>query len=144
MSKVTDLFIHTVSKEMITAKEIELVENGGIKGDRYFGDEKMQVVIAGESAAKPFYDHVSLNKITGLCFSRFKANVVLDQLNAKNYPVGSILNFDETFLEVTSHKPCFPDDCDLSRSGEICRLKESVVFAIVIKSGKISIDSELH
>ena len=73
----------------------------------------------------------------GLCFARYKENVLLDTLPA--LAPGSQVKIGEAVLEITeTGKHCF-EECRLFSQGQSCILAGRNLFAKVVKSGLVHI-----
>lgn len=124
----------------ITAEEIELSVDGGIVGDYHFGKGDRQVTI-GNAA---MLEEIAADIDRGLCFRRFKANMVVENFFVKGLKIGSKLYCGDAELEVTGYKECFLDECNLARTKMICPIIAASCFAKVVKSGKVKIGDELR
>ena len=71
----------------------------------------------------------------GLCFGRYKENILLDGIASADLVPGIRLKAGEAFLEISdTHKECFKE-CTLFSSGQNCLLAGRSLFAKVIRSG---------
>ena len=72
----------------------------------------------------------------GLCFGRFKANIVIDAISLQNI---SQLKIKDVVLRIDGGKKfCFADCAHFSEE-KMCPFQEGVAFAQVVRGGIISI-----
>ena len=73
----------------------------------------------------------------GLCFSRYKENILLEELAPQELVPGTQLKTGEVILEISSAgKECFKE-CPLFKSGKNCLLAKQSLFAKVICGGLV-------
>lgn len=112
-------------------ESVQVVKDGGIKGDLHCLDGKKQISIMTEEVCR----FLETEEVKGLCFQRFKANLVLDgQIELE---VGDRIRAGGTLLLVTGKKgPCF-EECRRYQRGMDCMLKEGCWFATSLEDGVI-------
>lgn len=111
----------------------ELRAHWGIVGDAYAGPGPRQVVLynvrsraALEQATEP-----------GLCYPRFRENLLLDGLDHGSFPQGARVRIADVVLEVSeARKRCWPE-CALPRSH--CVIREHVAFCVVVTGGAVGV-----
>ena len=132
-------------------KEAKLVENYGLEGDAHAGNWHRQVsllsfekvqefkVLLDESkgllAEKPSQDSDRTNMITDGCFGE---NLLIDGIDLRNLPVGTLLEGDDFLLEVTQiGKECH-SHCRIAEAVGKCIMPTEGIFAKVVKGGTIN------
>lgn len=109
-----------------------LLEGLGMKGDRHCkGGEKQISLITKDAAAWK-----QSQKTEGLCFKKFKANLVIDGLLAEDMSKDTVMDVGDAVIQVTAVKNCY-DECSFVTEGKPCILRTHGLFAKVIKSGEI-------
>ena len=120
-------------------REANLLEGFGMEGDMHQGGEKqlslLSVDIRGwmDSCREP-----------GLCFKRFKENILIDGLNLEELTNNSRLSVGEAVLSISMGKKHCYDECDLLLSGLECRLTGNSVFAVVERGGTVKIGDAIE
>jgi MOSC domain-containing protein YiiM len=112
--------------------EAELVAGLGLAGDFHQGGERQLSLLSTETRAW-------LNKQTepGLCFTRFKENLLVEGLEEEGLADGMSVQVGEAILRIhTGQKYCH-GECPLFSGGDTCKLPESVLFAEVERGGTI-------
>lgn len=114
---------------MLAVDQAEAVAGKGLEGDRSFGHAKRQVLLVSSQILD------SLDLSPGI----IRENVTTKNLDVDDLAVGTILKIGSAEFEITI--PCEPCwKMDRVRSGLQADLKgQRGVFAIVIRSGRISI-----
>lgn len=104
---------------------------GGIIGDRHCDDSQKPISLL----AKGTVEWMKAQSVKGLCFRRFKANLVYEgELEPE---VGMKLQCGETVLEITGGKGrCFPE-CERYSRGLPCALPNGLWFARTVTGGAI-------
>lgn len=115
----------------------ELVEDLGMKGDKYAQGGERQLTLIGSRGK----EWIQAQK-TGFCFRKCKENLCLEG-SLESLHCGDKLQIGEAVLEITiDTKDCYPDLCSLhqqeSQAVE-CLLKEELRYAKVITSGRVDI-----
>lgn len=113
--------------------EAHILEGHGLKGDRHCMGEARQISIT----SREILAWMDGQSAAGLCFQKFSANLILDDLKA--LCKGDLIRIGEdALLRVTdTHKTCFQEECQLFASGGACRLTKGVLFAEGAASGQI-------
>jgi len=112
----------------INLYELNLIEGFGIEGDYHQGGEKQITIFSSETRR-----WIDSQTERGLCFDRFKENILIEGLEITS---GERLTIGNAVLRISSlTKPCF-DECPLVSP---CRLAGRNVFAVVEKSGTIRV-----
>lgn len=73
----------------------------------------------------------------GLCFGRFKENLLIEGLEDEKIVDGCLLQIGGALLKVRVGKKYCHSECPLFSRGESCKLPESVLFASVAQGGII-------
>ena len=120
-------------------KEAHFVKGLGMEGDRHAdGGSRQLTLLSGETR-----EWMDAQKVPGLCFRRYKANLVTEGLNSGELKPGMRLQLGTAVLEVEeSSKECFPE-CALHQSGTRCRLSSGGVYLRVVESGTAKIGSSI-
>ena len=76
--------------------------------------------------------------IKGLCTDRFIPNIVFEK-NSSEILSGMLYTIGDALIRITyKGKNCFPE-CPLVQAANPCGLSENVLFAVVVKNGRIGI-----
>jgi MOSC domain-containing protein YiiM len=109
--------------------------NHGLDGDAWSGPGDRQVLMLTKKARQD----VDADTRNGLCYSRFKETLQIEELPLENFPLGTQLRAGEAVFEIAEKgKRCFPE-CEIIRSGSRCALKRNAVFLRVLQSGSVSV-----
>jgi MOSC domain-containing protein YiiM len=122
------------SKKSVALDEAELVAGCGMVGDKHYGDDVRQVCILLKSSAD--WRDAQPPERSGLCFPRFKENILLDGLIPGGLEPGDRITLGEAELIIDSYKNCYPE-CLIYDESTDCILKRGGYFASVTKSGTI-------
>ena len=119
--------------------EAHFVKGLGMEGDRHAdGGSRQLTLLSGE-----IREWMDAQEVPGLCFRRYKANLVTEGLNPEDLKPGTRLQLGTAVLEVEeSSKECFPE-CALHQSGTRCRLSSGGVYLRVVESGTAKIGSSI-
>ena len=129
--KISGILIYKKNGETpVPCTVCELSRKKGIDGDWHGSDPVRQISILPAE--------VRGSQKEGFCLKKFKENLQIEGLDFSQISPGTLLKAKETILEVTGvFKKCYPDLCELAKTGENCLLREQAVFAKVIKEGKL-------
>lgn len=73
----------------------------------------------------------------GLCFSRFKENLLVSGLNLQEIKEGAILRINQLDFKITKKgKSCY-SGCVVKQRGEFCPLRTGILFATALQEGVI-------
>ncbi|MCL1855880.1 MAG: hypothetical protein FWF86_09115 [Clostridia bacterium] len=124
---------------------IDLLQGIGLKGDFPRGGKRQVSILAAE--ARRWMDTQAEK---GLCFRRFRENLLVEGLALEELGSGVLLSVGKAVLQITGYsKGCY-DGCPLLLKNRSCRLAGCVCFADVVQSGivrlrdVVSIYSPLH
>lgn len=110
---------------------IRFADHAGIIGDVHYGEKEMQVSIMTKETENWMQDK------KGLCFRRFRANIVLEGIKDENLAEGNYLKIGDTVLLISGFEQrCF-SECERYVKQMECRLMNGCCFAKVMKDGKI-------
>lgn len=110
---------------------IRFADHAGIIGDVHYGEREMQISIMTKATESWMQDK------KGLCFRRFRANIVLDGIEDESLEVGNFIKIGETVLEISGYEQrCF-SECERYVKRLECRLMKGCCYAKVVKDGKI-------
>ena len=110
---------------------IRFADHAGIIGDVHYGEREMQVSVMTKATENWMQDK------KGLCFRRFKANIVLDGIEEAWLEEGNYIKIGESVLEITGYEQrCF-SECERYVKHMECRLMKGCCYAKVVKDGKI-------
>lgn len=125
-----------ISKERGTAKqkvcEAELVEDHGIRGDAHAGNWHRQISLLS-------YEKVEEFKARGASVldGAFGENLLVEGINLRKLPVGTLLKTGTAILEVTQiGKECH-SNCEIFHQVGDCIMPREGIFAKVLKGGSI-------
>ena len=110
---------------------VRVVRNGGIEGDRHCMDQEKQISIMWEDASC----FVEEEEIKGLCFSRIKANLMIE--GRMRLEVGDKIRVGSALLLITDRKGACFDECGRYKTGMDCMLKDCCWFATALEDGEI-------
>jgi TatD DNase family protein len=130
------------SSEKGTAKhnvgKAELVEGHGLKGDAHAGNWPRQVSLLSYQKIKDFRA-----KGTNVEDGAFGENLVVDGIDFRSLPVGTVLVSGEAVLEITQiGKECH-SRCAIFRVTGDCIMPREGVFAKVLHGGHIGVGDEM-
>lgn len=135
MAKVSELWCFTQKGVPGTSlTKAAFVKNSGMEGNRYQGGLRQVSIMRLET--KQWMEQQTQK---GLCFRRYKANIVVENLAPASLAVGQALSVGTAGFAITEYnKTCF-DNCPLFQSGQACALPFSTAFATVVESGEVSL-----
>ena len=117
---------------------VQVMKNGGLVGDLHCTDDKKPISIMTEDALR----FLEEEEIKGLCFQRFKANLVIK--GRLQLEPGDQVKVGSTTLLITEKKgPCF-EECSRYQKDLDCKLRESCWFAQALEDGEIHVDDLLE
>lgn len=125
-----------VSKKRGTKKvevaEAMLVENYGIEGDAHAGNWHRQVSLLSLEKIEAFRE-----KGAQVSFGDFGENLIIDGLDFRSLPVGTIFTIGDAVLKMTQiGKECHTH-CQIYQTMGECIMPREGVFAVVLKGGQI-------
>jgi len=117
--------------------EMNFCEALGIEGNFHQGGERQVSLLSAD--VRLWMEAQTEQAKKGLCFGRFRENILIEGLPLKDLEIGSLLYIGDAILRISTRgKHCY-DECGLFSKGMICRLSGSAVFAVVEQSGKTCI-----
>jgi TatD DNase family protein len=117
----------------------ELVADHGLKGDAHAGDWPRQVSLLSYQKIEDF--RMRGAKVEDGAFGE---NLVVDGIDFRSLPVGTILSCGEVVLEMTQiGKECH-SHCAIFKLMGDCIMPREGVFARVIHGGRISVGDEMY
>lgn len=132
--EIKNLRIKDGNSERI-CKDLRLIENFGIEGDKKACGGDRQVCLADEKAFSEYKTNGE-----GLCVERFMPNITTSGLDYETLLPGTVLSLGTAKIEITStFKKCFPE-CAFVQSGKSCKIKKNCAFAKVIASGTVKMN----
>ena len=112
--------------------QVALIKNFGINGDAHGKKGSRQLSLMTASTA----EKLEQVREQGLCTKRFKANMIISDVDKSLLQIGAGIAINEAQLEITEMgKTCF--GCQLSEKNLYCPLVEDVIFAAVSEGGII-------
>ncbi|GHV96366.1 hypothetical protein AGMMS50293_26860 [Spirochaetia bacterium] len=118
-------------------QNVRLIAGVGMEGDFHSGERQISLL------SLELRQWMDAQAEPGLCFRRYKENILFEGLPSAALVPGEQLYVDEAVLEISAmEKHCF-DECPLFRKGEACVLAGQNLFAKVIKSGVVRVDMVL-
>ena len=116
----------------------EFIENWGIKGDAHAGDWHRQISLISARSIEEFR-----SKGANVEYGAFGENLVVDDIDFRALPVGTLLKCGEVLLEMTQiGKECH-SHCAIYKAAGDCIMPREGVFARVVKGGTISVGDEM-
>lgn len=117
---------------------LELIEGLGVRDDEKASGGDRQLCLCDDEQYRTYKAEGR-----GLCVSRFMPNITTAGLDYKDLKAGDCLNINGAEIEITgTGKRCFPE-CEFVQSGTVCRIKHTVAFAKIKKSGFINCGDEI-
>jgi MOSC domain-containing protein YiiM len=118
--------------------EVELRPDWGAVGDKHAGPGDRQLLILSRDAREAIDTAVA----PGLCYRRFRENLLVDGLDPGDLRPGDILIAGSTRLRITAAtKRCYPE-CTLHPSE--CRIRAHLAFAAVVTGGRVRRGDEIR
>lgn len=118
--------------EKNAVEEVHLVLNHGIEGDAHAGDWHRQVSLLSYDKVRAFNERGA-----NVGHGAFGENVVVEGIDFKNLPVGTVLTAGKVKLKMTQiGKECHAHCAIYKRMGE-CIMPREGVFAEVIQEGTL-------
>lgn len=112
----------------------------GLNGDIHGGPGDSQVVFFGVEGR----DKLSESPEEGLCFKRFFPTLATEGIDLFQLPVGTGLKIGDSIMEISQvGKRCFPE-CVLIQAGTPCIMPKEVVFARVVKKGRVEVGDKIQ
>lgn len=119
-------------------KEVDVVENFGLKGDAHGGDWHRQVSLLSFEKIAEFRKHGG--KVE---FGDFGENIVVEGVDFSKIGVGMRLFNDEIILEITQIGKTCHSKCNIFYSVGECIMPRNGIFARVLKGGHIKVGDYL-
>jgi len=111
---------------------MHLIKGLGVEGDFHQGGDRQVSLLGAEARA-----WMESQTKKGLCFERFKENMLIEGLSEEALKSGDLLLAGKAVLRISgAGKHCFKE-CVLFSEGQECLLSESALFAIVEESGYV-------
>jgi len=115
-------------------REALLIANLGMEGNFHQGGKRQLSLLTTEIRR-----WIDAQTEKGLCFGRFKENILIEWTPGAPLPAGALLRAGDAVLRTSnSLKRCF-DECELFSRGIKCRLAGSAVFAVVLSGGSVQV-----
>ncbi len=119
-------------------KSAEFIENWGIEGDAHAGDWHRQISLISARSIEAFR-----SKGANVEYGAFGENLVVDDIDFRALPVGTLLKCGEVLLKMTQiGKECH-SHCAIYKAAGDCIMPREGVFARVVKGGTISVGDEM-
>jgi len=120
-------------------KEIELVEDFGLKGDAHGGKWHRQVSLLAKEEIDSF------NKKGGkVVYGDFGENLVTEGIDLASLSVGDKVIIGESLIEITQLGKKCHDKCEIFYSVGECIMPTKGIFGKVLKGGDISLGEEIE
>ena len=120
-------------------KEIELVEDFGLKGDAHGGKWHRQVSLLAKEEIDSF------NKKGGkVVYGDFGENLVTEGIDLASLSVGDKVIIGETLIEITQLGKKCHDKCEIFYSVGECIMPTKGIFGKVLKGGDISLGEKIE
>lgn len=119
---------------------IGLEAGKGMKGDCHALGGETQIAFLSSKAKQWIREQES----EGLCFLKFKENIVTQGIDYSLLNPGDILIINHAVIEIGAYaKRCFPE-CILRQNNQPCELQSGARFGKVLKSGKIQVGDRIR
>ncbi|WP_286910794.1 MOSC domain-containing protein [Clostridium sp. UBA1652] len=120
-------------------KEIELVEDFGLKGDAHGGKWHRQVSLLAKEEIDSF------NKKGGkVVYGDFGENLVTEGIDLASLSVGDKVIIGDTLIEITQLGKKCHDKCEIFYSVGECIMPTKGIFGKVLKGGAISLGEKIE
>lgn len=117
-----------------------LIEGLGLEGDIFAGKGNKQISLFDDHARKVNGD----SKKDGFCINRFSENILIKDFQVESLRNESKLAIGEAIIQITQvGKECHKE-CPVFSGASLCDLSDKVVYAKVIKSGKIHVGDKIY
>jgi MOSC domain-containing protein YiiM len=117
-----------------------LAADAGMEGDFHAQGGGQQISLLTVEARR----WMNAQAVPGLCFRRYKENILFESLPASFLKAGTRLRTGEAIIEISDEgKHCF-EECSLFNRGEPCVLAGQNLFAQVIKSGVVRVGDSVE
>lgn len=120
-------------------KEIELVEDFGLKGDAHGGKWHRQVSLLAKEEIDSFNE-----KGGKVVYGDFGENLVTEGIDLASLSVGDKVIIGEALIEITQLGKKCHDKCEIFYSVGECIMPTKGIFGKVLKGGKISIGEKVE
>ena len=119
-------------KPPVSVNGIRLITGQGVEGDRHQGLGTRDVCIL----RKEVLDWMESQPVRGLCFGRYKENLLIEGFRDGELVPGARIRFQNAVLEISDFsKHCSPAQCALAQSCGACRLRQEYQMARILTSG---------
>ena len=120
-------------------QEVNLLEGIGLEGDfhQQRGGEKQVSLFSAE--ARLWMESQIKQSQKGLCFGRFRENILTEGLPLEDLENGNLLYIGDVILRISARGKHCHDECNLFSKGIACRLSESAAFGTVEQGGVIRV-----
>ena len=115
-------------------QQAEFITGIGMKGNFHQGGDKQLCLLTAE-----IREWMHSQKQKGLCFARFKENVLIEGVPGGILLPGTRLYIEGVVLQVSESRKRCHAECRHYKQGMRCRLSESAVFAAVERGGLIGV-----
>lgn len=120
-------------------KEIELVEDFGLKGDAHGGNWHRQVSLLAKEEIDSF------NKKGGkVVYGDFGENLVTEGIDLASLSVGDKVIIGDALIEITQLGKKCHDKCEIFYSVGECIMPTKGIFGKVLKGGAISLGEKIE
>lgn len=120
-------------------KEIELVEDFGLKGDAHGGNWHRQVSLLAKEEIDSF------NKKGGkVVYGDFGENLVTEGIDLASLSVGDKVIIGDALIEITQLGKKCHDKCEIFYSVGECIMPTKGIFGKVVKGGDISLGEKIE
>lgn len=117
----------------------EIIENYGLKNDSHAGDWHRQVSLL-------CYERVEEFRARGshVGDGDFGENILVQGIDFKSLPVGTVLSCGDAVLEVTQIGKKCHSNCEIYKEVGDCIMPREGVFARVIHGGTVTVGDEMN
>ena len=115
-------------------QEATLAAGLGMEGNFRQGGERQICLLASE-----LREWIDSQTEQGICFRRFKENLLLAGIPDGIFPPGARLQIGDVVLRMSEELKRCHNECELASRGKPCRLSGSAVFAAVECGGVVRI-----
>jgi len=122
--------------EAVQENQLELIAEQGIVGDCH-ADGGLRQISLLTTEQKNWMEQ---QEVKGFCFAKFRENILLE--TEVGLQVGDRLQLGEAVIELTENrKVCHEELCAMAKRDIPCLLSGGCLFAAVLQSGMITLES---
>ena len=141
MGKVSQILLSPAKGQPAeSVEEVRALREQGLEGDRFCDGSDRQISILSEEVRQ----WMSEQDVQGLCFRRYKGNLLVEDADVGQWKKGDRLKVGEVLFAITvTEKECFPE-CKRHSQEMECRLHGGCCYARVSEAGTIHVGDTIQ